>query len=375
MIVDQATWQQVAGRLAQQKELAFDTESNSSHTYQGSICLIQIAAGVESWLVDPLAVEDLSSLGTILADSGITKVLHGSDYDLRSLDRDYGFRIQGLFDTEIAAVFLGETKPNLGGMLEKFLGVSIPKDPKLQRSNWALRPLSEEAKEYAASDVVHLSRLARELTRRLQDAGRLGWVLEECRRLEGVRYSAPEPPEVAFRRIKGSYRLDARELAVLQQLYLFRDEEARRLDWPPFRVVRNETLMEIARSPLTPLDRVPGLSPQLLRRCGASLRAAIARGREGPEYEVPPRPERSYAWTPKARQRSQALKQWRLERATALGIGSSLVWPAASLERIALEPEGWRTEVSGDGPAEVRCWQRREFAVALEEFITSSILD
>ena len=374
MIVDQEAWKDTAARLAAEDELAFDTESNSSHSYRGSICLIQIGGSGENLLVDPLAVKDLSRLGDILADPGITKVFHGADYDLRSLDRDYGFRVRGLFDTEVAAVFLGETRPNLGAVLERFLGVSIPKDPKLQRSNWALRPLTAEASEYAVNDVAYLRRLAQELRRRLVEMGRLEWVEEECRRMEAVRSSSPEPPESAFRRIKGSHRLDGRELAVLLELYVFRDEEARALDCPPFRVIRNETLLEMARSPTTPLERVPGLSPHLVRRHGALIRSALARGRDGPEFERPARTDRLYPWTPEAKRRSQALKQWRRDRGAELGLDSSLVWPTVSLERIALEPEEWHSEIANDGHGDVRCWQRQEFAGALEAFITTSIL-
>ena len=374
MIVDQETWEKAAARLAQELELALDTESNSFYAYRESICLIQIGTPTESLLLDPLAVKDLSALGTMMADPGISKVLHGSDYDLRSFDRDYGFRVKGLFDTEVAAVFLGEARPNLAAVLESFLGVSIPKSAKLQRSNWGQRPLSDQAEEYASNDVAHLSRLAWQLRRKLEEAGRLEWVVEECQRLETVRYSPPDPPEIAFRRIKGSYRLDSRQLAVLLELYAFRDGEAQRLGCPPFRVIRNETLLDMAQSPLTPLERVPGLPPQLVRRSGDSIRSAIARGREGPEFQPPARPERPNPWTPESRERLQTLKQWRVDRGTALGLDPPLLWPTISLERLALQPHDWQAEVLEDGQPEVRDWQRREFAAPLAEFLTASIL-
>ncbi len=374
MIVDQETWNTAAIRLSGERELALDTESNSFYTYRESICLIQIGSSEENLLLDPLEVKDLSSLGEMMADPAVAKVLHGSDYDLRSFDRDYGFRVRGLFDTEIAAVFLGESRPNLGTVLENFLEVSIPKSAKLQRSNWGLRPLSSEAREYALHDVAHLSRLAQELRRRLQDARRLEWVREECQRLENVRYSPPDPPEVAFRRIKGSNKLDPRQLAVLKELHLFRDEEAQSQNSPPFRVIRNETLLTLAQSPSMPLERVPGLSPQLVQRRGASILSAIERGREGPEIPPPARPDRANSWTPEARRRSQLLKQWRGELGEDLGLDPPLLWPTASLERLAVEPRDWQSELMGEGPPEVRHWQRQEFAAGLEEFLASSIL-
>ena len=140
LVTNQAEWEEIAAKLGRETELALDTESNSLYVFRERVCLIQIGTGVETFLLDPLAVDDLSSLGQLLADPSLIKVLHGSDYDLRSLNRDYGFTIQGLFDTQVAARFLGSTSPNLASVLENALGISIPKSRKMQTSDWGAAP-------------------------------------------------------------------------------------------------------------------------------------------------------------------------------------------------------------------------------------------
>ena len=137
LIDDQQGWEHAAADLASKPLLALDTESNSLHSYQERVCLIQIATSEETFLLDPLAVTDLSALGSLLANPSITKVAHGSDYDVRCLNRDYGFTLRSLFDTELAARFLGISRSNLSSVLEGFLGVGIPKSRAMQTSDWA----------------------------------------------------------------------------------------------------------------------------------------------------------------------------------------------------------------------------------------------
>ena len=382
LISDQSSWEQVATELAKEPELAVDTESNSLYTFREKICLIQLGTNRETFLLDPLAVQDLSSLGNLLADPAIVKVLHGSDYDLRCLDRDYSFRVQPLFDTQVAARFLGNLTPNLASVLESSLRVRIPKSHRLQTSNWGLRPLSPAALEYASSDVGHLIPLAKKLRQGLLELRRLDWVEEECQRLERVCYTAPAPPEEAFLRVKGSDRLTPRELAVLKELFLYRELEAQRLDCAPFRVMSNENLLQLASSAGTTMstgrsqvgfspNQPPGVPPQLPKRPGEGLREAMERGQQTPEFHRPEHPKNDHSWNPEARRRLQALKQWRTEKAETLELDPALLWPVVSLERMALIPEARESELLADGAEEVRSWQRREFAEELERFLTS----
>ena len=363
-ITSQEVWENTAARFAQAKELAIDTESNSLYVYRERTCLIQLATAEEAAVLDPLAVDNLDSLGKLLEDQGIGKALHGSDYDLRSLDRDYGFRIGPLFDTQIGARFLGHQRPNLAAVLETYLGVGIPKSRRLQRCDWGRRPLSDEAVEYASNDVEYLVALAEEIRRRLADMGRLEWVEEECRRLEQVRYSPPEPPDTAFLNMKGNRGLDGRELVVLKELYLWRETQAQREDVPSFRVASNDDLAAVCRAAASEgteglEEAAPGLARRLRGRGGAELRASVARGLAGEPVARPERPGRFNPWTADSRKRLTALKQARSKIGAGLGLDPALVWPMGSLERMALAPEDWRREVDGGG--EAREWQRRQF--------------
>ena len=357
--------------------LAVDTESNSFYVYRERICLIQLATVDETILLDPLAVKDLSYLGELLAAPGVTKTLHGSDYDLRSFDRDYGYHIAPLFDTALAARFLGVLSPNLASVLRAFLGVEIPKSHKVQRSNWAIRPLDRQMMEYSASDVQHLLLLTDELRRRLTERHRLEWVLEECSRLEQTRFSNHVSRENAFLAIKGSDRLNPRSLAVLKELAALRDAEARRIDQAPFRILSNETLLFLAERPDTSLSRVPCLSTRWAERGEGQIRAAIGRGLSGPEFRRPRLPGQANPWTPEAKAALQRLKQWRKGRAESLGLDPPLIWPTTSLERLALNPDSWEAElgpkIQEDGATsgvwEVREWQRRLLAGDLKHFL------
>ena len=380
LVTNQANWEEIAAKLGRETELALDTESNSLYVYRERVCLIQMGTREETFLLDPLAVDDLSSLGRLLADPSLVKVLHGSDYDLRSLNRDYGFRIQGLFDTEIAARFLGSTSPNLASVLQESLGISIPKSRKMQTSNWGSRPLSSLAIEYAANDVSHLVAMAANLREKLLRAGRLRWAGEECQRLQQTKYSPPQPPEVTFLRVKGSARFTPRELAIMKELFLAREEAAARLDCPPFKVLSNDVLVRIVQScsnssaAVLEGEGIAGLSPLVVRRWGALIRAAIARGQQGPEYHRAPLERGERSWSPESRGRLQRLKQWRAARGAALGLDPALLWPAASLERWALhraldgsfQTGGREDRRSPVDEPEVRDWQRREFQAELE---------
>jgi ribonuclease D len=177
--------------------------------------------------------------------------------------------------------------------------------------------------------------------------------------------------------VKGSDRLSPRQLAMLKELFLFRDAEAQRLDWAPYRVMGNESLLQLALSAASQAcagprrqtylpNNVRGFAPQLLQRSRDKLMVAIELGLNGPEYKRAERPKYEYSWTPEARRRLQELKAWRTQRADMLNLDPALLWPATSLERMALNPQDWREEFSDNGTGEVRIWQRRGFAEEIE---------
>ena len=366
-IGEQSDWDAVSKDLRQAPRLAIDTERNGRFAYREQICLIQISDGIGTYLLDPLSVKGLDGLGEALADEAVQVVMHGCEEDVRFFDRDFGFTVANLFDTGMAARFLGVPRPNLGAVLEEFCGVGIDKDPKLQVSHWGLRPLSGPALDYAASDVHHLLPLADELAYRLDKLERIEWLQEECERITNLRYPPEEPLDTAYRRVKGWESLDPREAAVLRELYAFRDGKACAWDVPPTQAASNGDLLELAQCDGRPPRGIGGM---LASRCFGELVEAIEQGMTGPEAPRPPRTDRgNEMWTHEARERLKTLKRWRSDLGQHLDLAVSHIWPTGSLERIALAPERLDGELRG-GDGDVRRWQQREFGDDLSDLVS-----
>ena len=212
-VADEGGVRRACGRAAAARSAALDTESDSLHSYYHKLCLIQLSVDGEHWVLDPLALghDALRPLVEILEDSGIEKILHGADYDLRVLNRDLGARTVDISDTQVAAQLLGESQTGLAALVERETGVAL--DKKYQRADWGLRPLTPELLAYAAGDTAFLARLRDSLAGKLAALGRLEWWREECRALEAVRWEAPEPDALAFERA-GKSREDSVAAAV-----------------------------------------------------------------------------------------------------------------------------------------------------------------
>jgi ribonuclease D len=311
-------------------------------------------------------LKEIAALKDVLTDAAIIKVAHGADYDIRSLDRHYGFRISNLYDTNIAARFAALTNVGLAALVEDLLGVVIPKSKRLQRADWGERPLSIEALNYAAAVVRYLFALRETLDQRLQALGRTEWVAEECARLEEVRYAARNL-ETAYLSVKGVEVLDGRGLAILRSLFQFREEEARRQHRPLFYVVSDATLISLAANPLSTLSKIPGLGQSGLQRFGRGIRQAISRGQAAPPIRRPP-PIAVDRMSRKQVQRLSQLKEWRATQGAALSLDPSLLWPTASLVRLAKAPDTLSLELAS---ADIRRWQRDRFGSALRAYLES----
>jgi ribonuclease D len=347
--------------------IVLDTESNSFHHYPEQLCLIQIATRQTVYIVDTILLENPNALKTVLANESIQKVVHGADYDIRSLDRHYGLHIRNLYDTNIAARFCGMARVGLAALITELLGVTITKSERLQRSDWGRRPLSSEALDYAAADVRYLFTLKEVLEQRLQALERTEWVAEECSRLEKVRYNTPNL-ETAYLSVKGACDLDERSLTLIRSLFLFREEEARRQQRPPFFVMPDTVLIHLASNPTVDLSAVPGLGPGGLRRFGQGLRRAIRDGLDGPPVHRPAVIDERFSHE-QVRQLKR-LKAWRASLGAALSLDPSLLWPTASLERIARAPDCFTVELTAP---EIRRWQHACFALSLRTYLESQL--
>ena len=293
LVTEAAQFHDVCAALARERRIAVDTEADSMHHYPERVCLVQVATPEHTYLLDPLALRDLSPLSDALGDRRVLKLLHGADYDLRGLNRDWGLTFAGLFDTYIAARFLGMERVGLAALLEELLAVEIPKDRRIQRADWSKRPLDDVALQYAAADVCHLFALHDAMADKLRLLGRLPWVAEECERLCEVRHTPQDLTETVLSQ-SSARKFDGRQLAVLLALYRHRENEARRLDRPPSHVLPPAALTAIAAEPRARLEDVDGLTPRQVKRFGRTVRAAVREGLNGPPL-VRPRTDDSAA--------------------------------------------------------------------------------
>ncbi len=342
--------------IAGEAIIAVDTEAASFHRYVDRTYLLQISTRGRTAVIDPLTVTDLGALGTMLADGGVEVIFHDADYDLRMLDRDYGFRAARLFDTRIAAQLLNEPGIGLAALLEKYLGVTL--DKKYQRADWSRRPLIPEMLRYAAMDTQHLPELRDILRDQLVGAGRLAWAEEEFGQLESIRWSPAE--DEGFWRLKGAKVLRGPAIAVLRELYQWRDQLARQLDRAPFRILNNETLLDLARvqpRDLAALGAMRGIGGDTLGRRGTELLAAVERGLAIPLADIP-RAERGVRTRPDPAvlDRMERLKAARNVAAARLNLAPGVLCPNGTLEAVArAEP---RTAGDLAAIAGLRTWQR-----------------
>ncbi len=329
-----ASLARLAGDLLEEPVIGVDTESNSLFAYQEQVCLVQFSTDLDDYLVDPLALSDLSSLAPVFANPAIEKIFHAGEYDLICMKRDFGFEFYNLFDTMLAARILGWPGLGLGTMLEQEFGVQA--DKRLQRANWARRPLSPAMLDYARMDTHYLIALRDILKEKLIETGRLALAEEDFRRLTRVAAGTQNNGAGACWRISGSQDLTPRQAAVLMELCAFREERARAIDQPPFRVLPNQTLIELARlmpRKMGELNQVFGLSPKLIDRYGPGLLAAVERGIVGPPAYRPSsqRPSDDVLW------RMEALRNWRKYTAREMGVESDVVMPREVLEAVAVK--------------------------------------
>lgn len=318
--------------LQQHPVIGVDTESNSLFAYREQVCLVQFSTADKDYLLDPLALPDLSPLAPIFANPNIEKVFHAAEYDLICMKRDFGLEFRNLFDTMQAARILGRSVLGLGAMLEAEFGLQV--DKRYQRANWTRRPITPAMMNYARMDTRYLIPLADILRKQLREQGRLELAKEDFQRLSQVAAGTHENNGTSFWRISGSQDLSPRQAAVLQELCSYRDARARATNQPPFRILSNQTLLELAqRMPRKrgELNDVTGLSQKMIDRHAAGLLSAVERGIVGPPAYRPvnQRPSDDLLW------RLEQLRNWRKTTAREMGVESDVVLPRDVLEAVA----------------------------------------
>lgn len=280
MVDDRPGLERLVERLSAAPVIGVDTEADSFFSYQEKVCLLQFSDLTTDYIVDPLRVrEHMGVLAPIFANPNIVKVFHGGDYDVVSLKRDFQFEIVNLFDTQIAAQLLAYKGLGLADLIRRFFGHEIEK--KYQRHDWSLRPLEPEHLDYARGDTHFLLALRELLNIKLARARRLDHCREECAHLAEREWAGRAFDPDGYLRIKGASGLDDAGKRILRRLYLYRDDEARELDRPAFKVIADPILIDIAKARPRSNGALADLLPRqqgLRRRFGAGLLAAVEIG-------------------------------------------------------------------------------------------------
>lgn len=327
--------------------LAIDTEADSLHAYPEKVCLIQISTTEGDRLVDPLANMDISPLLDTLA--GRELIFHAADYDLRLLRKHHDFIPTEIFDTMLAARLLGERQFGLGALVEKFLGVKLDKGP--QKADWAQRPLTQRMEDYARNDTRHLKPLEEKLRALLVAKGRLSWHQESCARLI-IESSTPpviDPDDVW--RIKGSSFLERPALAILRELWHWREREALSASRPPFFVLSHEKMTQIAALASARQAYENLISPRMHPRRRDKLVEAVQAGQSLPSEKHPEKiRHRSQRPSEAEFRRFRELEKIRNHHAHGLGIDPTLIAPKSVLGDLARD---WEKH-----SAELMNWQR-----------------
>lgn len=313
--------------LKQSSAIGVDTEADSFFSYREKVCLIQVSTETRDFLIDPLAGLDLRSFGEVLADKNIVKVFHDGEYDVGMMKKDFAFEFANIFDTRIVVAALGSKKPGLASVIQERFNFTL--DKKYQRSDWSKRPLTQGQIEYARYDTRFLIPLYRQLEKELEIANRRHVADSEFRRLERLPAKEQTFNPDEFVRLKGAKLLNPLALQVLKAIFVKREELAERYGVPPFKVLSNETLVDIAR--FRPRDgkdlaKIRGFTWKLVKRFGDELLEAMDRAESaGPLERKPHLPKRDGTGVLKPQEvlLYEKLRQWRKEKAEKEGFDSS----------------------------------------------------
>lgn len=272
-----------AARVAAAPWVAVDTEADSLHAYPEKLCLLQVAIPGEERLVDPLADMHLEPLWEAFDRHEI--IFHASDYDLHLMSSGHNFRPTSIFDTMWAARLLGEIKFGLNDVLSTYLGLRLEKGS--QKANWGRRPLTDKMVDYALNDVRHLNPLKTLLRERLQELGRLDWHRQVCERiLRDATQHTPDDPDGVWR-LRGHDKLDEVGLAVLRELWHWRERDALRTGRPPFFILKHESLCHLAEQASRGGARAIRLPPYLTSKRRQGVLDAIHKGLSVPPDKRP----------------------------------------------------------------------------------------
>lgn len=277
-------------KIKQAERIAVDTESNSLHCYYDKVCLIQIGLGEENYIIDPLVGLDLSRFLKLLAEKPL--IFHAADNDLRLLHTQFGFFPKRLiFDTMLAAKLSGHEQMGLAALGEKYFHIDMPKTG--QKANWARRPLVEDLKQYASDDTRYLHRLADKLFDQLKALGREEWFVETCERMvQGTTEKKVREADTDWRMSGSGALKNRKQLVFVKELWHWREDEAQKVDKPPFMIMGNQQLLNIANWAVTyegdfKAEDIPKLPGHCTGKRLAALQKHLQKAAATPEEKWP----------------------------------------------------------------------------------------
>ena len=352
-------------RLQQEKVLGVDSESNSMYAYEERLCLLQISDSQGAIIVDPYACDDLSPLVPIFEDPEIVKVFHSADFDLLLLRKELGCRVQNIFDTMWGARFMGWTQLGLDKLCARFFGVEM--DKKFQKYNWGLRPLGSEHIQYARGDTHYLLALRTYMLYKLERLGRLDCIEEECAQLTEKEFPSLNTDN-AWQRIKGLRTLKEGPRRVARCLWDFRDQEAARMNRPPYQIFPDAILIALARIKEPSLSNVKSVlssRQRSFKRYGEDLVKVISKGLESEQdVSLPKPPKRNRELSLRQRERGvEALRNWRDKERKRLNLPQAMLPSNTLLQRyVDAAPDSLEAMSAIEG---VRDWQLNRYGPSL----------
>lgn len=346
--------------MASSPVIGVDTESDSFYHYQEKVCLVQISTLEADYIIDPLQLRGLEPLAGLLEDPAVIKILHGADYDIVCMKRDFGISIRNIFDTMVAAQFLGFPRVGLADLIHRYFG--IRPDKKYQRHDWSQRPLLEDHLQYARGDTHWLLAIHEVLLHRLSQADRLEAALEECALVEQREWTGRTSSDSDFLKLKGAGTLDIDGQRVLRKLWEYREGVAKRMDRPSFKAIPGDTLLHVAHRRPLDLDEMAECvrpSSTLFRQHGPPMVAAVKGGlddpRPLPEPEAKaPRSGGSHRGAPNEALLTR-LKAWRNQIVDSQRIAPVVVASNQLLKEVAIVQPTDLAELAGLDS--VRTWQ------------------
>lgn len=352
--------------------IGVDTEGDSLFSYQERVSLIQVSGGENHYVFDPLLLDSVLPLASILEDRSILKIFHGADYDLASMKRDFHFNIGPIFDTTLAARAVGIEKFSLQDLVMRYFQETLSK--KYQKADWAYRPIPREQLDYAFRDTFFLVPLYQILKKEVEKKGREDQIAEECRLLEEITWSGKSFEPNDYLRIKGARPLPPVSQRVLRELVVARDRLARERNRPPFKVISNRELLIIAKDPPqdeAALARLFSKESASIRRNRSLWLEAVSKGLTT-DVPLPERERRSTIQIALTRDEEKLLvqlKAWRNKQAAGEGVEPAMVISSSTLKVIAKERP---TKIEAlNAILVLRKWQIKRYGMLLIKEITS----